>query len=247
MRESRIPSDEQLLKEIRSISKCAPHLMVCGNCENYHVANGQCDVLKRTFVPHVRGCEGRHFVTAEELLLAKVKKELQAQSDDLDKIEAMLCLLLATSCAASCFAVDLEKRLKDARKLNPDRKSDFRKDLDMTEQIGDALKRINKITEEMQKEMQKGLDKIDQQYRIYIESHMNKLFKSDGKFDEKKSDANLNNGMTFCNVLGKFVKGCLGNKRNYDLVIDTLDNLINSTPYALGFDDFKRFELKGVE
>jgi hypothetical protein len=117
----------------------------------------------------------------------------------------------------------------------------------MTEQIGDALKRINKITEEMQKEMQKGLDKIDQQYRIYIESHMNKLFKSDGKFDEKKSDANLNNGMTFCNVLGKFVKGCLGNKRNYDLVIDTLDNLVNSTPYALEFNDFKRFGLKGVE
>ena len=108
-------------------------------------------------------------------------------------------------------------------------------------------KHFNKITEEMQKEMQKGLDKIDQQYRIYIESHMNKLFKSDGKFDEKKSDANLNNGMTFCNVLGKFVKGCLGNKRNYDLVMNTLDNLINSTTYALGFDDFKRFEFKGVE
>ena len=77
---------------------------------------------------------------------------------------------------------------------------------------------------------------------------MNKLFKSDGKFDEKKSDANLNNGMTFCNVLGKFVKGCLGNKRNYDLVMNTLDNLVNSTPYALGeFNDFKRFGLKGIE
>ena len=244
MRESRIPSDEQLLKEIRTISKCAPHLMVCGNCENYHVANGQCDVHRRCFVPHVRGCEGRDFVTAAELLLAKVKKELQAQSDDLDKIEAMLALLISTSCAASCFAVDLEKRLKETRKLNPNKKSDIRKDLDMVEQIGGALKTINKITEDMQKDMQKALDKIDQQYRIYIESHMNRLFQSEGKFDEKKSDANLNNGMTFCNFLGKFVKGCLGNQKNYDLVMDTLDNLENSTPYALGFNDFKRFELK---
>lgn len=242
-----IPTDEQLLKEIRAISSCAPHLMVCGNCENYHVANGQCDILHRCFVPHVRGCEGRHFVTAEQLLLAKVKNELRAQSEDLDKIEALLALLLATSCAASCFAVDLEKKIKEVRKLQPEYKSDLRKDLDMVEEVDGALGRINILIAEMQDTLQDSLDKIDQQYRLYIEHHMNRLFRTNGKFDIRKSDANLNNGMVFCNVLGKFVKGCLGNKKNYDLVMNVLNSLENDTPYGLTSKDFKRYELKGFE
>lgn len=242
-----IPSDEQLLKEIRAISKTAPHLLMCSNCENYNLANGECAILHMRFLPYTRGCEGKFFVTAEEHLLAKVKNELNAQVTDLEKIENLLALLISTSCAASCFAEDLARRIKAVRKMqsHKDKKSDLRKDLDLVEEVQSALDRINKITEKMQEDIESSLDKVDQQYRLYIERHINRLFTTNGKFDVKKSDGNLNNSMAICKVIGKFVKGCIGNKENYDKVFAMLDSLKNDTRYGLEDKDFDRYELKG--
>ena len=93
---------------------------------------------------------GKTLCHSRRTLARKGQERTAGKSTTLTKIEAELCLL-TTSCAASCFALTSKR---DSRKPG-NRKSDFRKDLDMTEQIGDALKRINKITEEMQKEMQK--------------------------------------------------------------------------------------------
>ena len=184
-----IPTDEQLLKEIRSISVAAPHLMTCSNCANYNPASGECSVNHLVFQPFVRGCNGKFFVTDEELVLYKVKKELSEQAADLDKIENLLALLISTACAASCFAEDLERRLKTLRKMNShqDKKSDLRKDLDLVESVKAALGRIDKIAADMTTSMTAGLDKIDQQYRLYIERHLNRLFTTDGKFDVAKS------------------------------------------------------------
>lgn len=244
-----IPTDEHLLKEIRAISKTAPHLMICANCIHYNKASGECPETRRTFVPYVRGCEGKYFLSDEEHMLAKVKKELTEQALDLDKIENLLMLLITMLCGSSCFAEDLAQRIKRLRKMpcHADRKSDLRKDLDVVEEIDSALVRIDKITEKMKKDLGEALEKIDQQYRLYIERHLNRLFTTDGKFDVRKSDGNLNNGMICCNVIGKFVKGCVGNKANYDMVFAMLDNLHNDTPYALGFKDFERYNLKGYE
>lgn len=244
-----IPTDEQLLKEIRAISKTAPHLLVCNNCRHYNLANGECSVTRMRFLPYIRGCEGKFFVSAEEHLLAKVKKELTSQAMDLEKIENLLALTISTACAASCFAEDLGKRIKSVRKMqeHSDKRSDLRKDLDLTEEIASALGRIDKIAGKMQKDLEEGLEKIDQQYRPYIERHLNRLFTTDGKFDVAKSDGNLNNAMIICNVIGKFVKGCLGNKTNYDKVFDLLNNLENETPYGLTFEDLKHYSLKGFE
>jgi hypothetical protein len=244
-----IPTDENLLKEIRAISKTAPHLMICANCIHYNKASGECPETRRTFVPYVRGCEGKYFVSDEEHMLAKVKKELTEQALDLDKIEALLALLITMATGASCFAEDLAKRIKIVRKMSchADRKQDLRKDLDLVEDVDSALKRINKIADKIQKDLGDGLEKIDQQYRLYIERHLNRLFTTDGKFDVRKSDGNLNNALICCNVLGKFIKGCIGNKTNYDMVFAMLDNLHNDTPYPLDFKDFAHYNLKGYE
>lgn len=241
-----IPTDEQLLKEIRSISKTAPHLMMCANCIHYNMASGECEATRLCFQPFVRGCGGRYFVTNEELLLAKVKEDLTAQSNELQKIENLLALVITAASSASCYAVDLEGRIKKLRKAEIDsvRKSELRKDLDLVEDMEQALKRINTIASKMQNDLQEGLDKIEQQYRLYIERHINKLFTTDGVFDFQKSDGNLNNSMIACTVLGKFVEKCIGNKKNYDAFFKMLNSLKNDTPYGLGDKDWKHYELK---
>lgn len=241
-----IPTDAELLKEIRIMSKAAPHLCVCNNCSNYNLATGECSVTKMRFLPYVRGCAGRHFVTDEELLLAKVKNELSSQAKDVDKIENLLALIISTSCAASCFCEDMEKRIKTIRKMksHSDAKSALRKDLDATEEIHAALDRINKITEKIQKDLAEGLEKIDQQYRLYIERHINRVFTTDGKFDANKSDGNLNNAMAICRLIGKFTKKCVRNEENYNHVFAMLDNLENDFPYGLEDKDFDRYELQ---
>lgn len=244
-----IPTDAELLREIRSISKTAPHLMVCANCANYSIATGECSANNLRFPPYIRGCEGRLFVTDEQLLLAKVKKELSEQASDLEKIENLLALVISTSTAASCFAEDLNKRLLNMRKLErKDIKSDIKKDLDVVDDIKGALSRIDKITEKMQKDLQGSLDKIDAQYRNYIERHINKLFTINGVFDVKRSDGNLNNAMVISALIGKFVKGCLHNDENYNRVFALLDSLENeNAPYALTHKDFEHYKLKGFQ
>lgn len=241
-----IPTDKHLLDEIRSISKSAPHLMMCSNCAKYNPANGECAVNHMRFPPYVRGCGGKDFITNEELLLAKVKKELMSQVEDVEKIENMLALLISTACAASCFAEDLERRLKTMRKMPSyeDKKSNLRKDLDLVEGIKGALDKINKTTNDMAKSMNAGLEKIDQQYRLFIEHHINRLFTEGGRFDVKKADGNLNNAMIICNVIGKFVQKCIGNKENFDAFFKMLNGLKNDAPYGLTDDDFKHYELK---
>jgi hypothetical protein len=244
-----IPTDEQLIKEIRSISMAAPHLMTCSNCANYSLASGECSVNHLKFQPFVRGCNGRFFVTDEESLLFKVKKDLQEQANDLEKIENLLALMISTACATSCFAQDLEERLKILRKMptNQDKKSDIRKDLDLVEDVKSALARIRKVTDGMVNDMNAGLEKIDQQYRLYIERHINNLFKEGGKLNVKKMDGNLNNAMILCKVIGEFVRKCIGNKENYDAFFLALDNLQNDTPYGLTSKDLKRYELKDYD
>lgn len=244
-----IPSDNYLLKEIRAISKTAPHLMTCSNCRHYNPANGECVTTHMRFPPFVRGCEGKYYISDEETLLAKVKKELTDQALDLEKIENLLALVITTSCAASIFAEDLAKRIKAIRGMpsHQDKRSELRKDLDMVEEIQHALSRIKAIADIMSSDLYKGIDKIDQQYRLYIERHINRMFSTNGVFDVKKSDDQLNNAMIFCEVLGKFIKGCLGNKENYNKVFALLDNLENDTPYGLTFEDLKHYKLKGYD
>ena len=244
-----IPTDQELIKEIRSISTTAPHLMMCANCMHYDMASGECDVNHLRFSPYVRGCGGKFFLTNEELLLFKVKNELTAQALDLEKIENLLALVITTACSASCFAEDLARRIKTLRKMpsHQDKKQQLRKDLDTVEDILGALARIDKIAKKMQDDHTTGIEKIDQQYRLYIERHINRCFTTNGKFDVQKSDGNLNNAMIICNVIGKFIKGCLGNPKNYKKFFTFLDSLENDTPYGLSSDDFKHYELKGYD
>ena len=69
-----LPTDEQMLKEIRAISVLAPHLMQCYNCKHYDRATSECEVNHFKMAPFVRGCNGKYFLTREEEMLYKARK-----------------------------------------------------------------------------------------------------------------------------------------------------------------------------
>ena len=242
-----IPTDEKIIQEIRSISKTAPHLMCCSNCIFYSIATSECSIMRMKLAPFVRGCNGKHFVAAEEMLLKKVKDELTEQQNDFDKVENLLSLGIVTAHASTCFLEDLARRIKLYRKdpRYKNHKSDLHKDLIMTEQVLGAMEKISDIAEDMMDVLHDKMEEIDKQYRIYVEPNLNKLFNSKKTgFDIEKSESLLNNSMEICRLIGKFVKGCIGNEKNYEAVFDLLDRLENATPYAITHKDLEHYKLK---
>lgn len=242
-----IPTDDKIIKEIRSISKTSPHLMCCSNCIYYSIASSECSKLRLKLAPFVRGCNGMYFVAAEEVLLKKVKDELTAQQNDLDKVENLLSLGIVTAHASTCFLEDLARRIKLFRKdpRYKDYKSGLHKDLLMAEEVLGAMERISDIADDMASHLQSRMEDIDKQYRIYVEPNLNKLFNSKKTgFDIKMCTAHLNNSMEICRLIGKFVKGCIGNEQNYDAVFGMLDKLENNERYALTHKDLEHYRLK---
>ena len=246
MSETRL-TDQEILKEIREISMTAPHLMQCYFCTKYERASGYCDITKMKMSPFIRGCNGRFFISREEELVHKVTTELREEELECDKIENLLALLVTTLGSATCFNEDLSVRLKKLRKKQKDSKTKslLKKDLEMTEDIQFALSNIEEITQSMEEQMQGYVEKIEQQYRMYIEPHVNMLFKKNGKWDVKRGDGYLNNQFEICRVIAKFVKGCIGNEENSNKVFNMLDGLQNDSYYALTHQDLEHYKFKG--
>ena len=244
-----IPTDEEILREIRNLSTLAPHLMQCYNCMRYDRATSDCPITGMKMAPFIRGCNGKFFISREEELVYKVKNELKDQEQECEKIENLLALVVTTLGCASCFCEDLSLRLTKLRSNKKDKtqRSALKKDLEMTEDFEFALSNIDRIIDSMEKVMQENIEKIDQQYRMYIEPYVNRLFKKNGKWDVKKGDGYLNNQFEICRLIGKFVKGCIGNEKNQDMVFDLLDRLENDAPYGLTHKDFDHYKLRGYE
>lgn len=240
-------TDEEILKEVRNLSTTAPNLMQCYFCTKYDRASGYCEFTRMKMAPFIRGCNGRFFLGREEELVYKVKNELSEEKADCDKIENLLALVVTTLGSATCFCEDLSVRLTKLRKKQKDskQKSLLKKDLEMTEDIQFALSNIEEITKSMEEQLQEHVEKIEQQYRMYIDPHVNKLFKDKGKWDVRRGDNYLNNQFEICRVIGKFVKGCIGNEENSDKVFKMLDELQNNTPYALTHKDLEHYKFKG--
>ena len=243
---TKIPTDEQIRKEIRDTIAANPGLRQCINCIHYDRVCSECDINHMKMYPYVAGCGGRHYETAEELLLRKAKEELTAQALECDKIENLLALAVTTSHSATCFLADLEKRIKGLRKKesDPQHKHNLKKDLDLVESMQNGMSLINGQLTKMSDAMQGNLDKIDSYYRWYIEPHILHMFSENGKLDYTKSDGHLNNSMEFCRLLVMFVKKCICNKENSDKVFALLDSLTNDTPYALTDKDAEHYRLR---
>ena len=244
-----LPTDEQMLKEIRAISTLAPHLMQCFNCKHYDRATSECGVNHFKMAPFVRGCNGMYFLAREEELLYKAKKELQNEQDDCEKIENLLALMITTIGAAQCFGEDLNRRLRKLRQRTKDKqqRSGLRKDLDMVEEVSKALDRIMNILGSADEMLQTKMDEADRQFNMYIEHHINRLFTKQGKWDEKRGSGYLNNNFDISRLIGKFVRGCICNEANHDAVFSFLDSLENEHPYGLTNEDFEHYKLKGFE
>lgn len=244
-----IPTDEQFIKEIRAISTLAPNLMVCNNCKHFDRATSECEVTHYKMAPFVRGCNGMYFLTREEEMLAKAKKEIQEEMNDCEKLENLLALVITMIAATGCFNEDMHSRLTKLRARQKDKKqrSLLRKDLDMCEDIQRALERISEITDSMAETLQVKLEEIDQQHRMYIEPYVNRLFCKNGKWDTQRGDGFLNNQFEICRLVGKFVKGCICNEKNYRIVFGLLDSLENDHPYGLTHEDLDHYKLKGFK
>jgi hypothetical protein len=255
---TRLPPDKQLIEEIRKTMKTAPHMMQCVFCSNYCPATGDCSVTHMKFTPYVRGCNGKFFLTNEELLLKKVKDEMMAELLECDKTEAFLALSVAHAGASECGFAEVSRRTRELRKKTKDKNEQrlLRKDMDMTDEAVFGFQKINEVMDELwdvyyqkKQEMLDAIDakleSIDQRYGWYVQNNINKLFSEKGKLNIKNTEGLLNNSMDIFRESGYYVKACIGNEENHKRVFDLLRILSNETPYALEHKDFDRFQIKG--
>ena len=166
--------------------------------------------------------EGREFLSAEQ--------------KECSKIEAVLAMALTTATLSSVFIEDFIKRTRRLYENENEKqiKLWLRKDMNMGEEIQNAMGKI-----------EEHLEKIDQQYRFYVQSNLDKLFtQKDKKLDITKEDGHLANSMDLGKLLIKFTKKCIGNDKNYNMVFGFLDALENDTPYPLTDQDAARYKLK---
>lgn len=229
---SEVPSIEELKKGVETMMSQMKVARMCENCGRWNPQKSVCTrtgsgTLKFMF------CPAHEFET--ETLARRAQEELKEQLEDSKKIESLLALSVTTACSTSCFVEDMERRMKKFYKAEKDKrvKSLLKKDLDMAEQMDKAFKQI-----------QYHLKEIDKQYQFYVQPWQDKLFSENGELKVDRSDAHLNNSFEICKLVGKFVKGCIGHKENYDKVFELLDTLVNPAQYPLTDKDFDHYKLQ---
>ena len=233
--DNKIPSQEAMqmlaLKEFetRKIARA------CANCCKWEKANTRCSVSKKT-MPAYMTCLAHEFES--EHIANAVIDSLKTQQKESDKIENLLALALTTANTTTCFLEDLEVRIKRiyANECNKENRKLLRKDLDMTSTMQKAFADI-----------QDFLDKIERRYRFYVQPYITKWFTKDGKFSSEDADAQLNNAMEFGKLLMMFTMKCIGNKGNYDAVLNLLASMENDNDYALDEKDAAHYKLKGYD
>ena len=212
-----IPTEEELRQELRKTINQNPHFRQCINCRHFSPITQICDVRKVRVFPHVPGCASHD--TNEEVIIRTCINDLTEQQEECNKIDLLLAMGLTTANATTLFIEDFESRLKALHKKEKSKveKRMLRKDLDLAEQLDSATAKISKSIEEIQdswnnhmsmflEEAEKHLEDMDAQFRHYIQSHVDRLFKTDGVYDEKKYTAYLSNAGEFCTTLLDFTK-----------------------------------------
>lgn len=137
-----IPTEEQIRKELHDTLDKDPKLKCCSNCVYYSLVAGYCSKIDKTFPKYMYGC--KHYITAEEKLIAKAREELKAQARECEKIEFLLAMALTSANMTTLFIEDFERRVKAVHNREKERttRGHLRKDLDLADQMKKAMKGI---------------------------------------------------------------------------------------------------------
>lgn len=168
-----------------------PKLKCCASCVHYARVTGYCEKLSKTFPAHMYGC--KHHMTAEERLIKEARENLMKQARDCEKIEFLLAIALTSAAMTTMFVEDFERRIKDVIKTEKERKDVrmLRKDLELADQMKRAMKNIGDY-----------LKKIDSQYRMYIQSHLDRIFQKEGiPYNVEGYDNFLSDAGEFCTFI----------------------------------------------
>lgn len=167
-----IPTDEQIREELHSTINSDPKLKCCANCCHYSLVAQYCSKIQKSFPRYFYGC--RHYITNEEMLIAKARENLIEQARECEKVEFILAMSLTVAGTTSLIVEDLERRVKSVYQREKENKAAkaLRSDLQMAAQMDRAFKVIADC-----------LKKIDSQYRMYIQSQLDKIFQKEGVYN----------------------------------------------------------------
>lgn len=169
---AKIPTDEQIREELYSTINSDPKLKCCANCCHYSLVAQYCSKIQKSFPRYFYGC--RHYITNEEMLIAKARENLIEQARECEKVEFILAMSLTVAGTTSLIVEDLERRVKSVYQREKENKAAkaLRSDLQMAAQMDRAFKVIADC-----------LKKIDSQYRMYIQSQLDKIFQKEGVYN----------------------------------------------------------------
>lgn len=211
---TRIPTREELRAQVKEMMRTNPNYRQCINCMNYDTATSICLPKGIKVFPRVPACN-QHELTMERII-TEATQNLYTSSTitEDDKIEHMLSLGLTTINAGTLFLQDAESRTRKIFKAckNKEDRRGLRKDLDMFEQLIPAAKKMAESIEEIKKtieshmsatmeEIEEHLEDVEVQYRQYFQSHLNRIFKKDGKYDGEQDAQFLSSSGTFCQTI----------------------------------------------
>ena len=169
---AKIPTDEQIREELHSTINSDPKLKCCANCCHYNLVAQYCSKMEKSFPRYFYGC--RHYITNEEMLIAKARENLMEQARECEKVEFILAMSLTVAGTTSLIVEDLERRVNSVYQREKEHKAAkaLRSDLQMAAQMDRAFKVIADC-----------LKKIDSQYRMYIQFQLDKIFQKEGVYN----------------------------------------------------------------
>ena len=169
---AKIPTDEQIREELHSTINSDPKLKCCANCCHYNLVAQYCSKMEKSFPRYFYGC--RHYITNEEMLIAKARENLIEQARECEKVEFLLAMSFTLAGTTSLVIEDLERRVKSVYQREKENKAAkaLRSDLQMAAQMDRAFKVIADC-----------LKKIDSQYRMYIQFQLDKIFQKEGVYN----------------------------------------------------------------
>ena len=241
-----IPTDEQIREELYKTMEAEPRLKNCATCMHYKPVTGYCEKIDKSFPAYMYGC--KHHMTNEEKLIAEAKENLIQQANELQKIEYLLALSLEVSGSASLFIEDMERRMQKVYKREKagakkgkggKHKSNLKKDVDMAEPMRTAWANIYGY-----------LEKIESQYRMYIQPHLDRIFKKNGVYNDTAYDQfNCDAGM-FCKHNIYLSRAIHRNPENGEKIYQFIKNLENNNVehedirFCLDEKDIEHYDMK---
>lgn len=236
-----IPSDEQLREELHSTLAKEPQLKRCANCIHYSDVAGYCSKINKSFPRYMYGC--KHYITAEEALIAKAKESLLAQAKECEKIEFIYAIALTATGMTQAFVEDFEMRVKAMYRKEKEAGHDvrnLRKDLDFAQQMAKTYRTI-----------EGHLYEIEKQYRHYIQPHLDKIFKKEGvAYNHVGYDQFLSDSGEFAAYILEMARVAHHNHDNMAKVYEFMNTLQNENTrdgdvnFCLEDKDIERYRLK---